>query len=453
MGQISGRLGRFVAVVTVAAVGLVGLGVGSGPAAAASKAASPKLGQGVTDSTIKLGLVQVDYSCIQDYVDFNRGDQEQTYKVFVDDLNAKGGINGRKVVPVYHDFCPIGNAQALSTCTSFTEDDKVFAVVGVFIDQSGDAQLCIAKNHQTVEIIHNVSQSWIDQAPKGLLLTPNITTDRRLSVILDLLARNKTLKGKKVAVLTQPDSKDRVDSIVNPALKKMKVKQGTTAVLNVTSSDTTAAQSQLDSFIEKWKSEGVDTFVLVGQVVVAKNYVTKLKDAFPKATLISDQTPTALSGGQDAVSAKENPNPYEGLISAEGQSEQSRFETPVMQQCVKTYEKATGKKVVAPKDVKPNRDGKRDEIYASVEDACGDILFFTTIAEKAGKTLNNTTWTKAVNTMGPIDNTLVLGKWASLHTGKYDANDTFGLVAFDSSAGTTGDWKALTPVADVAGQS
>lgn len=431
-----------------AVVALIAIGVGSGPAGAAAAN-----GQGVTADTIKLGLVQVDYKCIQDFVDFNRGDQEETYKVFVDDLNAKGGINGRKVEPVYRDFCPIGNAEALSTCTSFTEDDKVFAVVGVFIDQSGDAQLCIAKNHKTVEIIHNVSQSWIDQAPKGLLLTPNITTDRRLSVILDLLARDKTLKGKKVAVLTQQDSKDRVDSVVNPALKKMKVKTGSTAVLTVTGTDTSAAQSQLESFIEKWKGEDVDTFVIVGQVVVAKNYVTMLKDAFPDATLIADQTPTALSGGQDAVAAKVDPNPYEGLISAEGQAEQARFETPVMQQCVKTYEKATGKKVVAPKDVKPNSSGKRDEIYASVEDACGDILFFKTIAEKAGKTLNNTTWTKAVNTMGPIDDQLVLGKWASLHTGKYDANNTFGLVAFDSSAGTTGDWKALTPVEDVSGGS
>jgi ABC-type branched-subunit amino acid transport system substrate-binding protein len=439
------RRGRWVAAAVLAAIVAC-----SGSASAGAAAAN---GQGVTNTTIKLGLVQVDYSCIKDFVDFNRGDQEKTYKVFIDDLNANGGINGRKVEPVYRDFCPVGNSQALSTCTSFTEDDKVFAVVGVFIDQSGDAQLCIAKNHSTVEIIHNVSQSWIDEAPKGLLLTPNITTDRRLSVILDLLARNKTLTGKKVAVLTQPDSKDRVDSVVNPALKKMKVKQGDTAVLTVTGTDTTAAQSQLDSFIEKWKGEDVDAFVIVGQVVVSKTYVTMLKDAFPKATLVADQTPTALSGGQDAVAAKIDPNPYQGLISAEGESEQSRFETPVMQRCVKTYEKATGTKVTAPKDVKPGADGKRVEIYASVEDACGDVLFFKTIAEKAGKQLNNATWTKAVNTMGPIDDQLVLGKWASLHTGKYDANDTFGLVAFDGASGTTGDWKPLTPVADVAGQS
>jgi ABC-type branched-subunit amino acid transport system substrate-binding protein len=434
-------------VAAVVALAIAVIGVGSGPAGAASS----QLGQGVTDSTIKLGLVQVDYSCIKDFVDFNRGDQEKTYKVFVDDLNAHGGILGRKVVPVYKDFCPIGNAQALATCTSFTEDDKVFAVVGVFIDQSGDAQLCIARNHKTVEIIHNVSQSWIDQAPKGLLLTPNITTDRRLSVILDLLARDKTLAGKKVAVLTQQDSKDRVDSIVKPALKKMKVKQGTTAVLTITGTDTAAAESQLDAFIEKWKAEKIDAVVLVGQVVVAKNYVTMIKDAFPKATLVTDQAPVALSGGQDAVAAKIDPNPYQGIISAEGQSEQARFETPVMQQCVKTYEKATGDKVVAPEDVKPGSDGKRVEIYASVEDACGDVLFFKTIAEKAGKTLNNTTWTKAVNTMGPIDDQLVLGKWASLHTGKYDANDTFGLVAFDGNRGTIGDWKAITPVENVAG--
>lgn len=427
MAQRTGRWGWLVATVLVAAATLVG--VGSGPARASAEAASSKLGPGVTDTTIKLGLVQVDYSCIKDFVDFTRGDQEKTYKVFVDDLNAKGGILGRTVEPVYRDFCPIGNSQALSTCTSFTEDDKVFAVVGVFIDQSGDAQLCIAKNHQTVEIIHNVSQAWIDEAPKGLLLTPNITTDRRLSVILDLLARDKTLQGKKAAVLTQPDSKDRVDELVTPALKKMKVKQGDTAVLNITGTDTSAAQSQLEAFIEKWKAEGVDTFVLVGQVVVSKTYVTMLKDAFPKATLIADQTPVALSGGQDAVTAKTDPNPYQGLISAEGQSEQARFETPVMQRCVKTYEKATGTTVVAPKDVKPDADGKRTEVYASVEDACGDILFFATIAEKAGKQLNNTTWTKAVNSMGPIDDQLVLGKWASLHTGKYDANDTFGLVA------------------------
>ena len=446
MSQLSEWVRRCVVVGAVVAM----ITVVGAPAVGAADS-SVGTGQGVTPTTIKLGLVQVDYSCIKDFVDFNRGDQKKTYQVFVDDLNQHGGILGRKVVGVYRDFCPIGNAQALSTCTSFTEDDKVFAVVGVFIDQSGDAQLCIAKNHKTVEIIHNVSQSWIDQVPKGLLLTPNITTDRRLVAILDLLAQRKTLRGKNVAVLTQPDSKDRAQGLIDPALKKMKAKQGTTAVLNVTGTDTSAAQTQLDSFIERWKGENIDAFILAGQVVVSKTYVNQLKQAFPDAVLVADQTPTALSGGQDAVTAKLDPNPYQGLISVEGQSEQARFETPVMQKCVKTYEKATGDTVTPPKELKPGADGKRVEIYASVEDACGDVLFFKTIAEKAGKQLSNKTWAAAVASMGPMDNQLVLGRWASLHAGKYDANDTFGLVAFDETAGITGDWKALTPVEDISG--
>jgi hypothetical protein len=160
----------------------------------------------------------------------------------------------------------------------------------------------------------------------------------------------------------------------------------------------------------------------------------------------------ASAGGQDAVTANLDPNPYQGLISVEGLGEQARFETPVVQRCVATREKATGTKVVAPEDLQPGSDGKRVEIYASVEDACGELIFFKAIAEKAGKNLNNKTWAAAVASMGRIDDQLVEGQWASLHRGKYDANDTFGLVAFDGGRGSTGDWKPLTPVANVSGR-
>src|SRR5205823_4387069 len=156
-------------------------------------------------------------------------------------------------------------------------------------------QLCIAKNHKTVEIIHNLSQRWIDQAPRGLLLTPEITPERRLGVILRLLAQRQTLRGKKVAVLAQTDTKDGVEGTIDPPLKKMRVQQGSTGVLTITSADTSAAQSQLDAFIERWKGEGIDAFIIAGQVVVSKTYVTALKRAFPRAILVSDQTPTALS--------------------------------------------------------------------------------------------------------------------------------------------------------------
>ena len=49
----------------------------------------------------------------------------------------------------------------------------------------------------------------IDKAPPGLLLTPGITPDRRLKVIMSLLKSQHTLDGKKVAVLTETDGDAR----------------------------------------------------------------------------------------------------------------------------------------------------------------------------------------------------------------------------------------------------
>ena len=39
-------------------------------------------------------------------------------------------------------------------------------------DPTGDAQLCVAKQHKTVLITDGLSQEMIDKAPPGLLLTP-----------------------------------------------------------------------------------------------------------------------------------------------------------------------------------------------------------------------------------------------------------------------------------------
>ena len=66
-------------------------------------------------------------------------------------------------------------------------------------------------------------------------------------------------------------------------------------------------------------------------------------------------------------------------------------------------------------------------------------------ADKVGKPLNITNWTNAVNNLGSF-NAPGNGQFASLKTGKYDMDDTFRLVQFDSSIGTTGDYKSLTEI-------
>jgi len=424
----------------------------AGPSALASadssqRAATGAAAQGVTKDSVKIGIAIIDYDSIKDFLDYNHGDQRAVAQSVVDDINQHGGINGRKIIPVFKEYPPIPGREPdpLSLCTSWAEDDKVFAVVGVFIDFSGQGILCLTREHQVIHIGHELDQPWIDESPGGVLVTPDNTKEAAAGVLVDLLGSSGRLKGKTVAVLASKNGEPRATGTVIPALKKHKVHMGSTAILTLTGPETEAVRSQLDAFIEKWKTQDVDTVFLSGLDVSSKSYVTQIKQALPDAVLVTDADST-LEQARDLVAARTQPNPYDGMISTTGLTFSERWadKSPLLQKCVDIYEKASGKKVPGPEAEVTNADGKKVQTDVAVMDFCGELFMFRTIAEKVGPNLTIKNWQKTVDDFGAID--LVSTPFASLCKGKYSANDAFRLVSFDSKAGSSGDWKALTPV-------
>jgi ABC-type branched-subunit amino acid transport system substrate-binding protein len=406
------------------------------------------LGQGVTATTIKVGVVMIDYKCVEQFVDREEPDQQATFQIFIDYINDKGGIDGRKIVPVYKSYCPIDNSTELAACTSLTDDSRVFAAIGTFYDPSGNAQLCFAKQHHTVVIADSLTQALVERGPPGLLLTPNITAERRLSVIMTLLKREGILEGRKVSVVDVASDKPRVTKVVVPALRDLGVARGADATLSISGTDTTAALAQLSSFIERWKSDGTNALVLVGDEVSSKQFVEKIKAAIPDMKFVADSS-SVLDAGREEQKAHVSPNPYDGIISAEGQTGIEHMKTPHFTICRDIWQNATGRKVPSPNVVIKLPNGKQNDIYTEVEDACLFTRFFQTIATRVGPYLNNTNWVHAVDNYGPVDDMSTL--YASLGKGKYDADDTYGLVAYDPSVGEDGDWKHVTPVVNVLG--
>ena len=106
-------------------------------------------------------------------------------------------------------------------------------------------------------------------------------------------------------------------SVVLPAIKKTGVATGTTAYLTINGADTTAAQAQLDSFIERWKSEGVNALFITGQDAVTKQFVEKVTKQMPGITLLTD-TGDALPQGQDETKAGIEPEPVPGHVLIAG---------------------------------------------------------------------------------------------------------------------------------------
>src|SRR5207342_2016686 len=99
----------FVVLVTV--VGITGIAWAAAP--------------GVSKDEIKIGVTYPDLDAIRDVTDISHGDYKTTYNAVIDDLNKKGGVNGRKVVPVFAPINPIGTAPAQEACLKLTEDEKV----------------------------------------------------------------------------------------------------------------------------------------------------------------------------------------------------------------------------------------------------------------------------------------------------------------------------------------
>jgi branched-chain amino acid transport system substrate-binding protein len=418
---------------------------------ATSRASSSGAAQGVTKDSIKVGIALVDFTSIKDFVDYTFGDTQKIAQVFVDNINQNGGINGRKIIPVFKKYPPIpgGKPDPLSLCTSWAEDDKVFAVLGVFIDFSGQGQKCLTTEHKVIHIGHELDQPWIDAA-NGLMLTPDATKEGVSAALVNLLASTGRLKGKTVAVVGDKNNESRVTKVIIPALKKAKAKTGSTAILSITGTDTTAAQAQVDSFIEKWKTEGVNTVFLAGNNVSAKQFAESIKGAMPKVQLVTD-TDTALAQAQDEQKAGKNPNPYEGLLNSTGLTPSQRWANkgPLLKQCVDIYEKATSTTVPGPDQRKVDSNGKSVYTDQAVTDFCGELFMFRDIAKKVGPDLTVANWKKTVDKFGPIE--LVPDKFASLCKGKYAAEDDFQLVSYDSSVGANGDWKTVTPVKDASG--
>jgi len=424
---------------------------GTSSTTTSSGGASTALGVGVTARTVKIGVGLVNFSCIEQFTNSIRLNQDQIYNDFIAYINAHGGVAGRRIVPDYQSYCPIQSAQALALCTQFTEDAHVFAVMGDFIDFSGDAQTCIAKDHNTVLLTFSLTQAIINQSPPGLIILPGTTPERTDAVLINLLKSQHTLKGKKIAVLGEQVSQNVVQNSVVPGLKRLGVPMGSTAILDVTGADTSAAQAELDSFIARWKSENVNALYVSGTQVASQQFIEKVRQQMPNVMLITDDEASGILGyGQQERHVGRQPNPYEGIITAGGQTSQEYDQSPNWQYCASIYKKQTGKTAPNAETVIPGPNGKTLDTYGGINDACQLLTEFQEIGQRVGKNLNNQNWVHAVDTYGPIRD-VGAGQYASLHTGKYDDNDTFRLEKFVSTLGPKGDWKPITPLENIPG--
>ena len=457
------RRRALVAITAVITVALAGCGSGGNGARTGGDAAttsstpahvvSKVLGTGVTATTIRIGISLIDFSCVEQYVESIRVDQQQVFQAYIDNINATGGIDGRKIVPVFKTYCPLSSPNDINVelCTSFADDDKVFAVIGYLSDAATDgaAETCLAKKHHTVVISYDLTRAIMKLSPPGMIVYPGATAERTDTVLFELLKKQGTLTGKKVAVLAEGSTRSEVQNVILPGLKKIGAATGTSAFLTLSGADTTAAQAQLQSFIERWKSENVNALYVSGEGVASQQFMEKVVNAMPGVTLMTDVGDT-LGFAKQEQQAGVRPNPYTGLLIAGGYTAHDYDRSANWKYCAAIYEKYVHKVAPDAETVVPGPNGKTLDTNGSINDACQSLSLFHDVATKVGPYLNDANWVNTVDNFGPIANRGG-GPYASLHAGKYDFDDTFQLQTFDPTIPPTGNWKPLTPYEDLPG--
>src|ERR1700735_3056986 len=78
---------------------------------------------GVTAKTITIGVTYVDLASVAQFIHgLNEGNFRGAYQDLINNINAHGGIDGRKLKADYEPIDPVGTTSAASACTQLTED-------------------------------------------------------------------------------------------------------------------------------------------------------------------------------------------------------------------------------------------------------------------------------------------------------------------------------------------
>ena len=350
-------------------------------AAASPAAASPN--QGVTATTIKVGVPYVDLQAVdaQFGLHLNQGSFPDAYNALIANLNAHGGIEGRKVVPIFVAVNPTGTTAAQSSCTQLTEDDDVFVAIAPL------SPICYLEAG-TPTISSTVQGTVTPGSAQNFTVTPPASAYDPLQ--LSVFTQRGVFKGKKVGIFGGETTDEDEVNVVQAALKKDHVDVVETGIDSAPATDQVSASQEEQVIAERFKSAGVNEVVAVGtgSSSWAQYQQTNQSTYNPPwvATSYAD-----LDGYVDGKSL--DPVYVKNVLSSSATpSQTASWSEPQMQQCVRIIKKAYPSDAIASPI---GLSSSAPTTYVAPEAACEDFTLFVDIAKAAGKKLTTKTFTRA----------------------------------------------------------
>lgn len=376
------------ALIVVAGCKSTGDSGGTGSTGTTGPATGPS--PGVTDDSIQIGITYNDLSSIREITKIDLGDDKASYQAIIDDINAKGGINGRKLVPTYAAVSPVGTTSADEACLKLTEDTQSFIVVGYF---QADQVMCYVDTHATAALGGTMTPERQANAKAPWFTTEPGSAFEEASI--KMLAEKGELDGKLGVVATTQGDQNMKDQIL-PQLQELNVPVVESAVIDAPDNDASAQKAAVASIAERFRSEGIDKVLLTGESGLT--WASGVQDSTYRPEMVFSTVAAIRAYTTGAGKGKDLSMLNTAVAGGTFESPSDQIPSdPLFLECLKTQE-AAGLKVLPPDQV---RDTGSFQI-AATSGACRNMSLLTQMLEAAGPDLNYGTLVQGAETLQGI---------------------------------------------------
>jgi hypothetical protein len=404
-GTVVGRgSGRVVAAVVVLACSL-GLALPAAAGAATPVDRASTSARGVTKSTINVVFPVVNLQALSSVYGF-AGDVEYTEQakaihLFVDQINATGGINGRKINAIVSSFNPASESDMRALCKDWTEGSPAaFAVLDGVGDWTGDNELCVTQEGHTPFIGQWTTVSnWTQEGSPYLWWTG--PDDASILQAVVQWGHSAGLLGghRKVGVIAGDRASDQLAlaDYLLPDLKRIGV-QPVVETIPAQPAEAAATGSDAPLIVEKLRAAGVDSVIPLmpfNAFLPVLSAETQQK-YFPKLLLSDYENSIESALGLLPIPFEKALDGQEGVTTETlGGIDDSRPEAqggydPGVRSCWTTWHKAY------PQIPKGNMNDFIEE-QGPVQGWCQEIRLFAKAATMAGADLNRRTFVEAMS--------------------------------------------------------
>ena len=383
---------------------------------------------GVTAEAIKVGIMVADQELILNLgVELGWGDIEAKWRLAIEALNDAGGVLGRRLEPVFEFYLPTGLDDA--ACTRLTEDEKAFVVFG-FI-RPVNSTICFTDLHEVPVIATGDRLTPEVQersaVPALFLATSPARVDAAMVAALEATGG---LEGRTIAVHGRDEG--RLDALESE-LEGLGYEAATRTLLTAPENDSLALDSDLDTIVEVWRSEGVD---LVLNVTTSIALAGALERKAFDVDIVTTEGDILLD---DRDGRGGTPDQFERIRVVGGLGSSRLIESGHVPsvECRERWDTAHPEE---PTVLDPT-DGELQNLGVTLT-ACATVELFAAIATVAGVDLTHESFAASLDEVGSVE--LAGISAASVGADKWDVPDLpvvsfFGWNAADSAYDPVGD--------------